>query len=81
MLTFIPVQEEKQPNNATYIVAYLTIIICDLFIDEVDSLLGVRTNIEHEGSTAIKAEFMQWWDGLETSSQFRVVVLGATNRP
>ena len=28
----------------------------------------------------IKAQFMQMWDGLETSSE-SVVVMGATNRP
>ena len=29
----------------------------------------------------VKAQFMQMWDGLETSIDATVVVMGATNRP
>lgn len=50
-----------------------------LFIDEVDALLGTRHSIEHEASTTMKTEFMQLWEGFETTNN-NIVVLGATNR-
>lgn len=40
---------------------------CILFIDEVDSLLGVRKESDHEAIVAVKTEFMQLWDGIETA--------------
>lgn len=54
---------------------------CILFIDEVDSLLGSRKESDHEAIVAVKTEFMQLWDGIETSSDSCILVLGATNRP
>lgn len=54
-----------------------------LFIDEIDSFLSKRgqsTN-EHEAMRKMKNEFFQHWDGLRTSANERVLVLGATNRP
>jgi SpoVK/Ycf46/Vps4 family AAA+-type ATPase len=53
---------------------------CILFIDEVDSLLGQRSHQEHEATTAIKTEFMQLWEGFETSGNSSILVLGATNK-
>jgi len=53
---------------------------CIIFIDEIDSLLRVRTQQDHEATAMIKAQFMQLWDGLATDSN-SVVVMGATNRP
>ncbi|KAI3433373.1 hypothetical protein D9Q98_003190 [Chlorella vulgaris] len=53
---------------------------CILFIDEVDSLLGQRGHQEHEATTAIKTEFMQLWEGFETSGRSNILVLGATNK-
>jgi len=52
-----------------------------IFIDEVDSLLRVRSQQDHEATAMIKAQFMQLWDGLSTSRANTVVVMGATNRP
>ena len=49
-------------------------------MDEIDSLLRSRDTHDHEATAMIKAQFMQMWDGLETSSE-SVVVMGATNRP
>ena len=53
---------------------------CIIFIDEIDSLLRSRGTHDHEATAMIKAQFMQMWDGLETTSE-SVVVMGATNRP
>merc|ERR1712012_445925 len=53
---------------------------CIIFIDEIDSLLRVRTQQDHEATAMIKAQFMQLWDGLATDTN-SVVVIGATNRP
>ena len=36
---------------------------CIIFIDEIDSLLRVRTQQDHEATAMIKAQFMQLWDG------------------
>jgi SpoVK/Ycf46/Vps4 family AAA+-type ATPase len=53
-----------------------------VFIDEVDSILGKRDKTgEHEAMRKIKNEFMQYWDGLKTKENERVLVLAATNRP
>ena len=52
-----------------------------VFIDEVDSFLGERTQGEHEAFQNMKTEFMTMWDGITTDEGGRVVVLAATNRP
>ncbi|GFR47409.1 hypothetical protein Agub_g9126 [Astrephomene gubernaculifera] len=55
---------------------------CIIFIDEVDAMLGKRgASSEHEATLQVKTEFMQLWDGMESSRGQRVVVMGATNRP
>ncbi|PNW73971.1 hypothetical protein CHLRE_13g580050v5 [Chlamydomonas reinhardtii] len=55
---------------------------CIIFIDEVDAMLGKRgQSSEHEATLQVKTEFMQLWDGMESSRGQRVVVMGATNRP
>eukprot|EP00201_Polytomella_parva_P023392 CAMPEP_0175049180 /NCGR_PEP_ID=MMETSP0052_2-20121109/6597_1 /TAXON_ID=51329 ORGANISM="Polytomella parva, Strain SAG 63-3" /NCGR_SAMPLE_ID=MMETSP0052_2 /ASSEMBLY_ACC=CAM_ASM_000194 /LENGTH=474 /DNA_ID=CAMNT_0016313317 /DNA_START=91 /DNA_END=1518 /DNA_ORIENTATION=+ len=55
---------------------------CIIFVDEVDALLSKRgSSSEHEATLQLKTEFMQLWDGMESSAGQRVVVLGATNRP
>jgi len=54
---------------------------CVIFIDEIDSLLRVRDQHDHEATAMIKAQFMQLWDGLTTEPDCTVLVLGATNRP
>jgi len=53
---------------------------CIIFIDEIDSFLRERTKGDHEATAMMKAEFMTLWDGL-MSSEDRIMVLGATNRP
>jgi len=54
---------------------------CIIFIDEIDSLLRVRDQHDHEATAMIKAQFMQLWDGLATDPTSTVLVMGATNRP
>ena len=54
---------------------------CIIFIDEIDSLLRVRDQHDHEATAMIKAQFMQLWDGLTTDNSSTVLVMGATNRP
>ncbi|KAK0411395.1 hypothetical protein QR680_005633 [Steinernema hermaphroditum] len=52
-----------------------------IFIDEIDSLLSSRKDNEHESSRRIKTEFLVQLDGIATSSDERLLILGATNRP
>jgi len=54
---------------------------CIIFIDEIDSLLRVRDQHDHEATAMIKAQFMQLWDGMATDPANTVIVMGATNRP
>uniref|UniRef100_A0AAF5PMB7 Vacuolar protein sorting-associating protein 4A n=2 Tax=Wuchereria bancrofti TaxID=6293 RepID=A0AAF5PMB7_WUCBA len=52
-----------------------------VFIDEIDSLLKSRNESEHESSRRIKTEFLIHLDGVATTSDERILILGATNRP
>ncbi|KAJ2661529.1 Fidgetin-like protein 1 [Coemansia sp. RSA 1199] len=52
-----------------------------IFIDEIDSLLTQRTDGEQEATRRIKTEFLVQLDGCGTSSDDRIILLGATNRP
>ncbi|KAI3899335.1 hypothetical protein MKW92_003781 [Papaver armeniacum] len=52
-----------------------------IFIDEVDSFLGRRGELDNSTRDGIKTEFMSLWDGFTTNQNARVMVLAATNRP
>lgn len=51
-----------------------------IFIDEVDSLCGKRTEGENESSRRIKTEFLVQMDGCGNSSK-GLLIMGATNTP
>lgn len=55
-----------------------------VFIDEIDALFGARVSNRESGGTmahrGIITEFMQEMDGLKSSRDQTVVVIGATNR-
>lgn len=53
-------------------------------MDEIDALLGARHTSRSGGDLAhrgVITEFMQEMDGLRSSKETNVVVIGATNRP
>lgn len=52
-----------------------------VFIDEVDSILGARSESEHEASRRLKTEFMAQFDGAGGKSDDKVYVMAASNRP
>ncbi|KAJ3250930.1 hypothetical protein HK103_003046 [Boothiomyces macroporosus] len=52
-----------------------------IFVDEIDSLLTQRTDGEQEATRRIKTEFLVQFDGCGTSSEDRILMIGATNRP
>lgn len=73
------VGETEKMAAAIFSVAY-KIQPCIIFLDEVDTLLNTRNNIEGPASMGLKAVFLQMWDGLLSDTTGRVMVLAATNR-
>ncbi|KAF5315759.1 hypothetical protein D9611_004624 [Ephemerocybe angulata] len=59
---------------------------CVVFLDEIDALFGARMAARESGGAAtahrgVITEFMQEMDGLKSSKEDGIVVIGATNRP
>ncbi|KAI0093960.1 hypothetical protein BDY19DRAFT_919833 [Irpex rosettiformis] len=58
---------------------------CVVFIDEIDALFGARMAARESGGAiahrGVITEFMQEMDGLKTSKDDNIIVIGATNRP
>lgn len=56
-----------------------------MFLDEIDALFGARMSARESGGAfahrGVITEFMQEMDGLKSSKEDRVIVIGATNRP
>ncbi|KAE9416519.1 hypothetical protein Angca_002584, partial [Angiostrongylus cantonensis] len=51
-----------------------------IFIDEIDSFLRDRQSYDHEATAMMKAQFMTLWDGFASTND-KIIVMGATNRP
>ncbi|KAL1707774.1 P-loop containing nucleoside triphosphate hydrolase protein [Schizophyllum commune] len=58
---------------------------CVVFLDEIDALFGARMSARESGGAfahrGVITEFMQEMDGLTSSNEDSVIVIGATNRP
>ncbi|KAF9453212.1 AAA-domain-containing protein [Macrolepiota fuliginosa MF-IS2] len=58
---------------------------CVIFLDEIDALFGARMSTRESGGAfahrGVITEFMQEMDGLKTSRDDSVIIIGATNRP
>lgn len=58
---------------------------CVVFLDEIDALFGARMSARESGGAiahrGVITEFMQEMDGLKSSRDDSVIVIGATNRP
>jgi SpoVK/Ycf46/Vps4 family AAA+-type ATPase len=59
---------------------------CVVFLDEIDALFGARMAARESGGAAtahrgVITEFMQEMDGLKSSKEDGIIVIGATNRP
>ncbi|KAJ7582782.1 hypothetical protein C8J56DRAFT_831682 [Mycena floridula] len=58
---------------------------CVVFLDEIDALFGARMSSRDNGGAVahrgVITEFMQEMDGLKSTRDDNVIVIGATNRP
>ena len=52
-----------------------------VFIDEIKSILSKRKEDENEAMKRLKTEFLIQFDGVGSSQDARVLIIGATNRP
>ena len=52
-----------------------------VFIDEIESILSKRNENENDAMKRLKTEFLIQFDGVGSSEETRVLIIGATNRP
>ncbi|KDP28731.1 hypothetical protein JCGZ_14502 [Jatropha curcas] len=52
-----------------------------IFMDEIDSIMSTRLANENDASRRLKSEFLIQFDGVTSSSDDLVIVIGATNKP
>ena len=52
-----------------------------VFIDEIESILSKRKEDENDAMKRLKTEFLIQFDGVGSSEENRVLIIGATNRP
>lgn len=52
-----------------------------VFIDEIESILSKRKEDENEAMKRLKTEFLIQFDGVGSTEEARVLIIGATNRP
>eukprot|EP01132_Coremiostelium_polycephalum_P009090 gene9090-11140_t len=52
-----------------------------IFMDEIDSMVSRRKSNEMEVHNSMKSILLQMWDGFKTSSENKILIIGATNRP
>lgn len=52
-----------------------------VFIDEMESILSKRSEGENDATKRLKTEFLIQFDGVGSSQEARVLIIGATNRP
>ena len=52
-----------------------------VFIDEIESILSKRKEGENDAMKRLKTEFLIQFDGVGSSEDLRVLIIGATNRP
>ena len=52
-----------------------------VFIDEIESILSKRKEDENDAMKRLKTEFLIQFDGVGSSQDARVLIIGATNRP
>ena len=52
-----------------------------VFIDEIESILSKRKDGENDAMKRLKTEFLIQFDGVGSSEENRVLIIGATNRP
>ena len=52
-----------------------------VFIDEIESILSKRKEDENDAMKRLKTEFLIQFDGVGSSEENRILIIGATNRP
>jgi hypothetical protein len=71
---------QLQSNLLSFLLTVFNVVRKLRFL-EIDSLLSKRSETDFESSRRMKTEFLVHLDGVSTSGNDRVLIVGATNRP